>query len=171
MNMLIDAALAVILIGFTVFFYRKGILGAFLGSFRLIFSVSAAFLLGKTVSEIFVYNIISDLIGGGVGSLISIVISSALVFSVAFLLSTAVIISVRRLEGKTVNRIDGFLGAVFGLTLGLCLTSLIASFLYSGISLAYTISENPEIMKPYENSSLFKFLFELSVFDYVRNLI
>ena len=171
MNMLIDAVLVIIFLYLTVKFYKIGILGAFFGTARLCLSLAASYLLGGTVSTLILSGISQSREYTVAESAISLIASYILVFAVVFLLMTVVTTATRRAEPRFIYKIDRFLGALLGIMLGLCATSVISSLLYSGIEVAYDLCRIDAIMSIYNDSVVFKTVFELSIFDYVRNLI
>lgn len=171
MNMLVDATLVVIFLYLTVKFYKIGILGAFFGTARLGLSLAASYLLGGSVSRLILSGISRNREYTAAESVLSLIASYILVFALVFLLLTVVISSTRRAEPRFIYKIDRFLGALLGIALGFCATSVISSLLYSGIEVAYNLCRIDAIMSIYNDSVIFKTVFELSIFDYVRNLI
>lgn len=171
MNMLIDALLLVIFLYLTVKFYKIGILGAFFGTARLCLSLAASYLLGGSVSRLILAFAYKGREYTMMESSLSLIASYIFVFAVVFLLMTVLTWATRRAEPRFIYKIDRFLGALLGIALGLCATSLISSVVYSGIEVAYNISRIDAIMSIYNDSVIFKTVFELSIFDYVKNLI
>ena len=171
MNMLIDTGLIVILIYFAVRFYKCGILGTLLGVCRFFFSLVSVVFLSGYVSKHLISVVLSRFDLGWGENILSLIISGALVFGVTLLISTVVVRAVRKAEGQIVLRIDRFFGALFGIAVGLCVSSLICTALHSVIEVAYSVSGNEEILSVYNDSFVFKLIFDLSVFDHVKNLI
>ncbi len=171
MNMLVDAIFVVIFVYFAIKFYKIGIFGTLLGVGRLLLSSVASFLLGKYVCEYIVIGIMSEWVGGPMAAILSTVISYALVFMAAFAISSIVILSVKRLETPLVYRIDRSLGLIFGLALGLCVTSVISTALYSALEVVSSLSRSSDALRVYNDSSVFKFVFDLDFLNFVRNLI
>ena len=171
MNMLVDAVLVIIFLYFTFKFYKIGILGAFFGTMRMCISLAASYLLGGSVSRLILTGITKSREYSKAELVLSLITAYILVFAIVFLLMTVVISSTRRAEPRFIYKIDRFLGALLGIMLGLCATSVISSLLYSGIEVAYTILLIDPIKSIYNDSVVFKTVFELSIFDYVRNLI
>ena len=64
MNMLIDVALAVILVYFAIRFYRVGIIRILLGAGCLLISLAAAVVLGRFVSRLILLNYVQRWIDG-----------------------------------------------------------------------------------------------------------
>ncbi len=171
MNMLVDAIFVVIFLYFAIKFYKIGIFGTVLGIGRLLLSFVASFLLGEYISRYVVLKIMNEWAGEPIASILSIVISYALVFMAAFAISSIVIVSVKRLETPLVCRIDRSLGLIFGLALGLCVTSLISTALYSALEVISSVSRSSGALNVYNDSSVFKFVFNLDFLNFVRDLI
>ena len=171
MNMLIDAFLVIIFLFLTVKFYKIGILGTFFGVFRIGLSIAASYLLGGCASALILSGISSNREFSAAESALVLTFSYILVFAIAFLLITVVISATRWAEPRFIYKIDRFMGALLGIMLGLCATSLVSVLLYSGLEIAYSISKIEGVMSVYNDSFVFKAIFELSIFDYVRNLI
>ncbi len=171
MNMLVDAIFVVIFVYFAIKFYKIGIFGTVLGVGRLLLSFVASFLLGKYVFEYIVSGIMSEWFGEPLASILSTVISYALVFITAFAISSIVIVSVKRLETPLFCRIDRSLGLLFGLALGLCVTSVISTALYSALDLLSSVSRSADVLRVYNDSAVFKFVYDLNFLNFVRNLI
>ena len=171
MNMLVDAIFVVIFLYFAIKFYKIGIFGTVLGIGRLLLSFVASFLLGEYLSRYVVLKIMNEWAGEPIASILSIVISYALVFMAAFAISSIVIVSVKRLETPLVFRIDRSLGLIFGLALGLCVTSLISTALYSALEVISSVSRSSGALNVYNDSSIFKFVFNLDFLNFVRDLI
>lgn len=171
MNMLIDALLVVIFLYLTVKFYKIGIIGAFFGAARLCLSLTASYLLGGSISSLILSSGYKTREYSALESALSLIAAYILVFAIVFLLMTVLERATRRAEPRFIYKIDRFFGALLGITLGLCAVSLISSILYSGIEMAYAVSHLDGVMSVYNDSIIFKTVFELSIFDYVRNLI
>ena len=171
MNMLIDAFLVVIFLFLTVKFYKIGILGTFFGVCRIGLSVAASYLLGEYASRFIISSVSNNREYHAVESALALVFSYILVFAIVFLVLTVVISATRRSEPRFIYKIDRFMGAFLGIMLGLCATSLVSGLLYSGLEIVYSISNLEGVMSIYNDSLVFKTVFELSIFDYVRNLI
>ena len=171
MNVLVDATLVIIFLYLTVKFYKIGIIGVFLGATRLILSLAASYLLGGTVSRLILSGISRSREYTAADSIISLICSYILVFAIVFLLITVLSSATRRAEPRFIYKIDRSMGALLGISLGLCATSIISSLLYSALETAYALSRVDAIMSIYNDSLVFKTVFELSIFDYVRNLI
>ena len=171
MNMLVDAIFVVIFLYFAIKFYKIGIFGTVLGIGRLLFSFVVSFFVGEYFSRYIVFKIISERVDEPTASILSVVISYVLVFIAAFAISSIVIVSVKRLETPLVCTIDRSLGLIFGLALGLCVTSLISTALYSALEVISSVSRSSGALNVYNDSSVFKFVFNLDFLNFVRDLI
>ena len=171
MNMLIDAILLVILIYFVIRFYRSGIMSMVLGMGRLLLSLSASVILGGYVSRLIIYNYVQRWIDGPLALAFSIVISCILVFAATYLLSSLIIASLTKTDNGIFSKIDKIGGAIVGLVLGLSVDSIISGVIGSMLSVAYALSGKDGITDVVNNTVLYKFLLEFSVFDIVKNLL
>jgi CheY-like chemotaxis protein len=66
---------------------------------------------------------------------------------------------------------DKVLGLALGIVLGLLSASLISTALYSVIELVAAVNSNSDIMNLFNDSYVFKFMYNLKMFDFIRSLI
>lgn len=103
--------------------------------------------------------------------MISAVIAYVLVFVTILIILTIVIKAIGKIKIPLLTSIDKFLGACLGFIIGLCSVSLAASALYVILEFLTAFNQNPDIMNVYSDSYVFKFIFEIRIFDFIRTLI
>lgn len=171
MNMLIDAILLLILVYFVIRFCKIGLMGIFLGVGRLLLSLSASVLFGAYLSRLVILNYAERWISGPLATIFSLAISYIIVFAATYLLSSLIIGSLRRSEKSIFSKIDKIGGAIVGFMIGIGVDSVISGVIGSLLNVAYTLSGKSSISDVMNNTVLYKFLFEFSVFDLVKNLL
>ena len=103
--------------------------------------------------------------------IIGAIIAYALVFAVAFLVLSIVVMFLKKIKIPLLHGVDKILGLVLGLVLGILSCSMIATFVYSGVQYLAAMNENAEIWSVYYDSYFFRFIYDLKIFEFVRNLI
>ena len=87
------------------------------------------------------------------------------------MLSSLIIASLKKTDNGIFSKIDKIGGAIVGLVLGLSVDSIISGVIGSMLSVAYALSGKDGITDVVNNTVLYKFLLEFSVFDIVKNLL
>ena len=103
--------------------------------------------------------------------IICAIIAYALVFVVAFLILSIVVLCLKKIKIPLLTGVDKLLGLVLGLVLGILSCSMIATLIYSGIQFLAAMNDNAEIMGLYYDSYVFRYIYELKIFEFIRTLI
>ena len=103
--------------------------------------------------------------------IICAIIAYALVFAVAFLVLSLVVMCLKKIKIPLLTGVDKLLGLVLGLVLGVLSCSMIATLVYSGVQFLAAMNDNAEIMSLYYDSYVFRFIYELKIFEFIRTLI
>ena len=102
---------------------------------------------------------------------VSGILGYILVFLVVFIALTIVIALLRNIKIPVISTLDKWLGLALGVILGLFSTSLLATVVYTALEVAATLTGDVGIMDFYNDSYVFKFVYNLRFFEFVRNLL
>ncbi len=141
---------------------RLGLACSVLNAMRFVFAILVAVLLCYPVAAI-----VRSL---GVSEALSGIIAFVIIFVVTLILSKLLIKLLSKIKIPLITKLDKFLGFVLGLVLGAVFVSLAATTLYTVIEFISLIGDGGDIMQIYEDSYVFKFIYDLKLFDFIRNL-
>jgi uncharacterized membrane protein required for colicin V production len=171
MNVLIDVILLTVILVFAIVFFKRGIFGLAIGILRILISILASVLLGRSLSAFIFEEFVSQKLGGTLGAVLSLIISYVLLFLVSFLLSFTLFRGLKSKNIPIISFFDKFGGLIIGLAIGISVASLISTLLYGGITLVSTITNNQEILLVYSESRLFKLIIDVNLFDYIEKTL
>ena len=107
----------------------------------------------------------------GANDILAGIIGFAVSFFAVFFLSGLIIRMLSKIKIPIITKIDKLLGLVLGLIIGALSVSLIATAVYSVAEIVTLIDGGSEAMSVYNDSYFFKFVYDLKLFDFIRNLI
>ena len=113
----------------------------------------------------------SDYISSPIARTASSIIAYVVIFIVAFIVLSIVIKGLSKIKIPVVTKLDKILGVVFGLVLGALTVAFISTATYSILELVAAMKGNEEVMKIYSDSYVFKFIYDLRIFEFIRKLI
>ena len=122
------------------------------------------------LASILCYPVAAIFYGIGIPSAVSGIIAYIAVFIAAMLLSKLFIKLLSKIKIPIITRVDKILGFVLGLVLGLVVTSLLSTLIYTVLEARAVISSEADAMSAYYDSYVFKFIYELKIFEFIRNL-
>lgn len=102
---------------------------------------------------------------------ISAIIAYVAIFVVSLAILSVVVMLLAKIKLPILTGLDKTLGLLLGLVLGLMNVALISTVVYSGLEFFAAMNENSEIMNVYYDSFVFKFVYDLKIFEFIRNLI
>ena len=156
----------VLLVAVTLFFVikhtRLGLACSILSAGRFLVSLILASLLCYPVAAFF-----SEI---GIQSALAGIVAYVTIFVAAMLLSKLLIKLLSKIKIPLVTRVDKLLGFVLGLLLGLVITSLASTFIYTVLEARASVLSDANAMSAYYDSYVFKFIYELEIFEFIRNL-
>ncbi len=176
MNWLIDIILLAV-IGFTAFrHFRFGLMFTVYNIGRFILSVLAAVIFGKLFGRILADGFLGDrLRAGGHSDVFAdrfcAVISYLVIFIVATVILSFVVKILCKIEIPILHELNKVLGLILGLLLGLLSASMIATILYSFFEMYASFSGEEGIMSVYYDSYIFRFVYNLKIFGFIRSLL
>ncbi|MBR4032112.1 MAG: CvpA family protein [Clostridia bacterium] len=113
----------------------------------------------------------SDVISGPISRTLSAIIAYVLIFVVAYIVLSIVIKGFSKIKIPIITKIDKLLGITLGLALGVLGVAFISTAIYSILEFISAIKNSEEIMKIYSDSHVFKFIYDLRIFEFIRKLI
>ena len=161
MAVFIDVLLVFILLFTVIKHARLGLACSVLSACRFFLSLILAALL--------YYPIATLMCGIGVPLALSGIIAFLTVFIAAMIVSRLLIKALSKLKIPVVTKVDKFLGLLLGVILGFVFTSLLSTSIYTVLELL-SVSPESNAMSAYYDSYVFKFIYELELFEFIRNL-
>ena len=171
MSWLVDIIFVGITISFIIRYAICGFTKAVLNFAKLIASAILAIIFGKALAPWILETFLAERVSASVASALSGIIAYALVYIVAFLFLTLIICLLCKIKIPLLTTVDKLLGASLGLVLALLSLSIVSTVLFTCLQLFAELRSNPEIMNVYNNSYVFKFIYELRIFEFIRNFI
>ena len=113
----------------------------------------------------------SDVISKPVSRTLSAMIAYVIIFVAAYIVLSIVIKGFRKIKIPIITKIDKLLGITLGLALGVLGVAFISTAIYSILEFISAIKNSEEIMKIYSDSHVFKFIYDLRIFEFIRKLI
>ena len=99
------------------------------------------------------------------------VLSFALIFFAVFALISLAMILLKKIKLPVITGFDKLLGLFLGIVLSLIYSSLIITVLVSVCEMMVTATGNAGYMSIYNDSYVLKFIYDLKVFDFIKNLV
>ena len=113
----------------------------------------------------------SETIAMPIAQTVSAIIACALVFAVTYIVLTVVIFGLKHIKIPILSSIDKYLGLALGSVLGILGAALISTAVFSLSELIAGMNSDSKIMDVYNNSLVFKFIYDLRIFEFIRKLI
>lgn len=162
MSIFFDVLLLALLL-FTVIRHAKlGLACSILNAGRIFLSLIAAAVLS--------YPFATIMYGIGVPAALSGIVAFLVVFLSVLLLSKLMIKLLSKIKIPIVTRVDKFLGLILGILLGLIYVSILSTSVYTVLEIIASAQADGDIMSVYNDSYVFKFIYELKIFEFIRNL-
>ncbi len=160
MAIVIDILFITLFVFCVVRHLRLGFACSVLNAGKLIISLLSASFFCRSVALV-LYEL-------GVSESLSVITAFVLIFFVT-LFSVGIIIKlISKIEVPIITRIDKFLGAILGAMLGMLSVLISATILYTLLELVSSLT--PVAMSVYDNSYVFKFVYDLNIFEFIRNI-
>ncbi len=162
MAIFFDVLLVALLVFSCVRHFRLGLACSVLSAGRLVFSLIIASLLCRPVGML-IFNL-------GVPEFFSGIVAFVLLFVAVMIASSFIIGLLSKIKIPIITKFDKLLGLVLGIILGMLTVSVISTALYSVLELLVLFDAESTAMSVYEESYVFKFIYDLKLFDFIRNL-
>ena len=170
MNVLIDIILVSAFAYFVVKYFKAGLFLSVLGLGKPFASFLVAAAFGENLSK-FVLRFMTEKVGESeICGMISSVISYAFLFIVSYIIISITVNLLSSVKIPVISQIDRSLGALFGVFIGLIVSSLISVGVYSALSACHEFIGNPCIMEIYNDSVVFKNVYNLRFLYLIKEL-
>lgn len=169
MAILFDILLLGLFLFITIRHWRLGFVCSVLSAGKLLFSLIVSALLCKPVAIL-----ISDaadgtsVLSGGVASGI---IAFVLLFAVSFVCASLIIRLISNVKIPLVTNVDKLIGLAVGLVLGTLTVAALATVTYSVLEIITLVSPESTALDVYYDSYVFRFVYDIGIFEFIRNLI
>ncbi len=162
MSIIIDLILATILVLTIIRHWRLGLACSILNTGR--------FFVSLIVSAILCYPVASIMYSLGMPGALSGIVSFILLFVITMILSRLLVKLLSKIKIPIITKVDKLLGLLLGIVLGMIFISITATTIYTVIEVISSVGNNSEAMSIYSNSYVFKFVYDLKIFEFIRNL-
>ena len=113
----------------------------------------------------------AETIANPIVNTVSAIIAYMTVFLLSYLLLSLIIKGLQKIKIPILTGVDKTLGLLLGVALGLFHASLISTVIYCVIEYLAAVNSDPTVMSVYADSYMFRFIYDLKFFEFVRNLI
>ena len=163
MSVLIDVIIIAVFL-FPVFkYWHKGLMQAILGVGKFFAAIIAAVILGRPIA-LLVNNIFSL-------EWMSAILAYIAVFLIALLVFSILCHSLKSIKIPILSTLDKILGLCLGIVIGVLSAATVATVGHSVFDFISTVSGNQDVMSCYHSSHVFKFVNEIGIFGFIRDLI
>ena len=171
MAVVVDVILVALFLFCVIRHWRLGLACSVLSAGKFLVSILCASLLARPVAMLLGYFFDALSADSGANDILAGIIGFAVSFFAVFFLSGLIIRMLSKIKIPIITKIDKLLGLVLGLIIGALSVSLIATAVYSVAEIVTLIDGGSEAMSVYNDSYFFKFVYDLKLFDFIRNLI
>ncbi len=171
MAVIIDVIFVVIFVFSVIRHYSLGLTCSILGAGKLLFSLLVAAILRRPLASLLMIAFDGSALSGRGAEVMSGVIAFITVFLTVFILSGFIIRMLSRIRIPLITRIDKLLGLVLGAVIGILSVSALATVLYSVIEIITFIDAESTALAIYYDSYVFRSVYELRIFEFIRNMI
>ncbi|MBQ8407255.1 MAG: CvpA family protein [Clostridia bacterium] len=113
----------------------------------------------------------AETIANPIVDMISAIVAYVAVFLIVYIVLSIVVKCLKSIKIPILTGLDKTLGLLLGMVLGLLSASLIATAVYSFLEFLAATNSDSAILDVYNNSYVFKFIYSLRIFEFIRNLI
>ena len=166
MSIFVDLLLLVVICFCLIKHLRLGLVCSILSLLKFVIAFVFALFLGGYVGRL-----ISSFFPSVVGGKLTVILCYVLTFVAAYVLFSIIIKGLSKLDIPVLTKVDKFLGALLGLVFGLLSSSMISVILYMILEVYSAISGDQAAMLIYNDSYIFKFLYDLEIFGIIGNII
>ena len=171
MSLVIDLAIVAVIVLCAVRHYKLGLFCSVLNVGKFVAAIILAGILRIPLSLLALRLIYGEAEAGAVQSALAGMIAYVVVFAAVIAVSGFIIKKLSKIEIPIITRFDKLLGLALGIVIGAALCSLVATAAYTVIEFISKVASNPDIMNVYNDSYVFRFLKDISLFEFIRNKI
>lgn len=183
MHWFIDFVLLAVLLTYTFRHFKFGLMHTVFSIAKFLVSLVLAVIfggyvgvllkdgcIGRAVAES-IYAKLGDLISAAVFNTVCSVLGYVIVFVASYLVLSITVSGLQKIKIPILSGVDKTFGLLLGIVLGLFNASLIATAVYCALEYYAAINSDPVVMSIYTDSCVFRFVYNLNFFDFVRNMI
>ena len=171
MSIVIDLALVALIALCAVRHYKLGLFCSVLNVGKFIAAAVLAGILRIPFSALALRLIYGDREVSGVANALAGMIAYVVIFAAVIVVSGFVINKVAKIEIPIITRFDKLLGLALGLVIGAALASLASTAIYTVMEFVANSIDKVEILNVYNDSLVFRFFGDVSLFEFVRDKI
>lgn len=171
MSVIVDLAIIAVIILCAVRHYKLGLFCSVLNVGKFFAAFILAGIIRIPLSALALRLIYGEGGAGAIPTALVGMISYVIVFAAVIAVSGYMIKKLSKIDIPILTRFDKLLGLVLGLVIGAALASLLSTAIFTVLEFIADSTNNTDIMKVYNDSFLFKFLGDVSLFEFVRDKI
>ena len=171
MAIVVDLIFAAILIFSIIRHYRLGLACSVLSAGKFLFSLLLAAILRRPVATLIASFFENADMSYATVEILAGVLSFVIIFITVFILSGLIIRMLSKIKIPIITKVDKLLGLVLGLVIGILSLSAIATVLYSILEVSVFIDSSSNALDLYYDSYVFRSVYELHIFEFIRSLI
>lgn len=171
MSVVIDLAIIAVIALCAVRHYKLGLFCSVLNVGKFFAAAILAGILRIPLSLLALRLIYGEAEAGAVQTAFAGMIAYVAVFALVLVISGYIIKKLSRIEIPIITRFDKLLGLALGILIGSALCSLLATALFTVMEFISKVSGNSEILNVYYDSCVFRFLKDISLFEFIREKI
>ena len=171
MSIVFDLAIIAVIAVCAVRHYKLGLFCSVLNVGKFIAAAILAGILRIPLSALALALIYGDGEVGAVQSALAGMIAYVIVFAAVIAVSGFIIKRLSQIDIPIITRFDKLLGLVLGVIIGAALASLVSTAAFTVVEFLSKALNDPEIMNVYNDSFVFKFFSDISLFEFIRNKI
>ena len=171
MSWVIDIIYVLVILLLIFKYFKSGFTKAILNLAKFIASVILATVFGKLLAPWILEKFLQDKVSAQLATAFSNILAYVIVYLVAYLILSLVIYLLCKIKIPILSFLDKILGVALGILIAALSLSIVSTVLFACLQFIAETKADPEIMNVYNNSYVFKFIYELRIFEFIRNLV
>ena len=171
MSVVFDLALIAVIVLCAVRHYKLGLFCSVLNVGKFIGAIILAGLLRIPLASLALRLIYGDDTAGDKQTAFAGMIAYVVIFAAVIAVSGFIVKKISQIEIPIITRFDKLLGLALGVIIGAAFASLLSTAALTVVELVAKIANDPEILNVYNDSFVFKFFSDVSLFEFIRNKI
>ena len=171
MSFIFDAILAAIIIILSVKHYKQGFTKSILNFGKFFVSIILSVWLGKVIALAFEDSDLFASMPTGLGNMFCGIFGYLIAFALSFIVLTIIINLLCNIKIPILHKINKLVGLAMGFAIGFFIASALSTVFYTCLELVSSVKNDSAVMNAYSNSFVFKFIYELRIFEFIRELI
>ena len=171
MSFIFDAILAAIIIILSVKHYKQGFAKSVLNFGKFFVSIILSVWLGKAIALVVEASDLFASMPPKLGNIFCGIFGYLLAFALSFIILTVIINLLCNIKIPILHKINELVGLVIGFVIGFFIASALSTVFYTCLELVSSVKNDSAVMNAYSDSFIFKFIYELRIFEFIRELI